>query len=125
MNTYPGQDMAHHDQGHQGYNSPPNPVPHQAHTDSPSANATSLDDLVSNAAKEADEKAAKAEKPREEKAGKKEKEKGKPTRLIYSDNQISPEEKMAKLSRYAFVPDTGKETVLGEAANAMVAGVVS
>lgn len=40
-----------------------------------------------------------------EKKPKKEKEKEKEIKLIYSDNEISPEEKMAKLSRYAFVPN--------------------
>jgi len=32
------------------------------------------------------------------------KEKEKEIKLVYSDNETSPEEKMAKLSRYAFVP---------------------
>ena len=36
----------------------------------------------------------------DEKAGKKEKSKA--TRLVYSDNETSPEEKMAVLPRYAF-----------------------
>lgn len=38
-----------------------------------------------------------------EKRPKKEKEKA--IKLVYSDNETSPEEKMAKLSRYAFVPN--------------------
>lgn len=75
-----------------------------------SANATSLDDLLSGAAKDADKAATTVEikpEPRgaeqqEEKKGKKEKDKS--MRLIYSDNEISPEEKMAQLPRYAFVP---------------------
>lgn len=76
-----------------------------------SANATSLDDLLSGAAKAADKAdtaaASKAE-PRtdeahEERKGKKEKEKS--TKLIYSDNDVSPEEKMAQMPRYALVPD--------------------
>jgi hypothetical protein len=129
MNSYPGQDKGQHDQGYQGH-APQNhfEVPYQTPTDAPSANATSLDDLISSAGKEADD-AQKAtskveEKPREEKTGKKEKEKNKATKLIYSDNDISPEEKMAKLDRYAFVPDKRDETVLGEAVHATVAGVV-
>jgi hypothetical protein len=36
------------------------------------------------------------------------KEKDKNMRMVYSDNEISPEEKMARLPRYAFVPD-GKD----------------
>ena len=76
-----------------------------------SANATSLDDLVSGAAKDADKAAGAAEtkselpkaaEPREEKKGKKEKEKN--MKLIYSDNEVSPEEKMAQMPRYAFAP---------------------
>ncbi|KAH8813044.1 hypothetical protein F5884DRAFT_321464 [Xylogone sp. PMI_703] len=38
--------------------------------------------------------------------------KDKPTRMIYSDNEVSPEEKMAKLPRYAFVPEEQNETAL-------------
>ena len=73
--------------------------------------ASSLDDLVSGAADDADKAAntaeAKPEQPKpkaapEEKKPKKEKDKG--MKLIYSDNEVSPEEKMARLPRYAFVP---------------------
>ena len=76
-----------------------------------SANATSLDDLVSGAAKDADKAAGaaetksglpKTEEPAEEKKGKKEKDKN--MKLIYSDNEVSPEEKMAQMPRYAFAP---------------------
>lgn len=75
-----------------------------------SANATSLDDLVSGAAKDADKAAGttetkpdvpKIEEPAEKK-GKKEKDKN--MTLIYSDNDVSPEEKMAQMPRYAFAP---------------------
>ena len=97
----------------------------------PSANATSLDELVSRAAQQANEAAKRAtpapkveEATREEKNGKKDKEKGKATKLIYSDNETSPEEKMARLSRYAFVPDERTETVMGDAVRPTVAGVV-
>ena len=45
----------------------------------------------------------------EDKTGKKDKEKDKDkpksTRLVYSDNQVSPEEKMAAMARYAFTPE--------------------
>ena len=37
----------------------------------------------------------------EEKAGKKDKDKSKASRLVYADNEVSPEEKMANLPRYA------------------------
>ena len=72
---------------------------------------SSLDDLVSGAAKDADKSAAmtttsseapKAQQPQEEKKGKKEKDKN--MKLIYSDNEVSPEEKMSKMPRYALAP---------------------
>lgn len=37
------------------------------------------------------------------------KDKDKPTKLLYSDNEISPEEKMAKMAKYAFNPADRKE----------------
>lgn len=90
--------------------------------------AASVDDLVSGAAKAADTQGSPAPKPEgaaEEKLSKKEKEKAKATKLVFSDNETSPEEKMAKLPRYAFVPDKKGETVLGDAATASVAGIVT
>ena len=45
-------------------------------------------------------------------------------RLVYSDSEVSPEEKMAKLPRYAFDPKEREETVLGDP-TAAVTGVVS
>ncbi|KAL8913521.1 MAG: hypothetical protein Q9171_001709 [Xanthocarpia ochracea] len=80
---------------------PPEPVPVPE-------NATSLDDLVSSAARDAakatnvgtNEISAGAP---EEKKGKKEKDKN--AKLVYSDNEVSPEEKMAHLPRYAFAPE--------------------
>lgn len=69
-----------------------------------SENATSLDDLVSGAARDADKAAtavsstkpaAKAEEASEDKKGKKDKDKN--MKLVYSDNEVSPEEKMAYL----------------------------
>ncbi|KAF9887829.1 hypothetical protein FE257_009635 [Aspergillus nanangensis] len=74
--------------------------------------SSSVDDLISGAAKAADQAAApQPTEASEEKATKKDKSKA---RLVYSDNEISPEEKMARLSRYAFVPDRCGETVLEE-----------
>ena len=97
-----------------------------------SANGESLDDLISEA-KEAEsskpteaadkpdvpkaesnvttepvlaKEEAKPEVKLEEKAeGKKDKDKSKATKLVYDDNEISPEEKMAKMARYAYIPD--------------------
>lgn len=67
---------------------------------------------------EATEKAEPAEK-------KPKKDKDKNTKMIYSDNEVSPEEKLAKMPRYAFVPDGKGETVLVDATEAPgVAGVV-
>ncbi|KAI9758601.1 MAG: hypothetical protein M4579_002977 [Chaenotheca gracillima] len=86
----------------------------------PSTNASSLDDLVSGAARDADKAEAKGRQEAGEKKSKKEKDK--PTRLIFSDNDVSPEEKMAKLPRYAFNPKDKEETVLGDATVPTVAG---
>lgn len=68
-----------------------------------SANASSLDDLISGAANDANKaEALSTDRKEEKKAAKKDKDKS--TKLVYSDNDISPEEKMAQLPRYAFVP---------------------
>lgn len=88
------------------------------------ANASSIDDLISSASKQADVTAATSttappvqsvaplptkDETTEDKGVKKEKEKPKSTRLVYSDNEISPEEKMALLPKYAFTP--GQKTI--------------
>lgn len=54
------------------------------------------------------------------------KDKDKNNRMVYSDNDVSPEEKLAKMSRYAFVPQEQKEkTILADATETPgVAGVV-
>ena len=91
-----------------------------------SANATSLDDLLSGAAKDADKAQAithsmldvKTDEPQEERKGKKEKDKN--TKLVYSDNDISPEEKMAQLPRYAFAPGGKEDSVVEDATTAAV-----
>ncbi|KAE8348075.1 hypothetical protein BDV28DRAFT_115312 [Aspergillus coremiiformis] len=82
--------------------------------------ASSVDDLISVAAKEADQAAVNAAPPAEEKPTKK--DKSKQARLVYFDNETSPEEKMAKLPRYAFVPNRLGETALEEQVPAAVAG---
>lgn len=95
------------------------------------AGASSLEDLISSASKQADEVAARAqtltpdptlpkpvqaakEEPADTKITKKEKDgkdkAAKPSRLVYSDNEISPEEKMAALDRYKFTPTQGAIT---------------
>jgi hypothetical protein len=86
--------------------------------------SSSVDDLILGAARAADNAAAQASSAAkvelvEEKKSKKEKDKSK-TRLVYSDNETSPEEKMASLPRYAYVPDHRGETVLAEAITAAV-----
>lgn len=58
----------------------------------------------------------------EEKGSKKDKSK---TRLVYSDETVSPEEKMAQLPRYAFSRDRfPHDTALGEVPGAVVVGAI-
>ncbi|KAL4810777.1 hypothetical protein BDV18DRAFT_2158 [Aspergillus unguis] len=85
--------------------------------------SSSVDDLISGAAKEADQAAAPPPaETTEEKPTKK--DKSKQSRLVYSDNETSPEEKMARLPRYAFVPDRRTETTLEELPASVVTGQV-
>lgn len=87
--------------------------------------ASSIDDLISGAAKEANQAVATpapAKEATEEKASKK--DKSKQAKLVYSDNETSPEEKMAQLSRYAFVPDRRGETALEELPSSTVVGAI-
>ena len=124
---------------HQGQLSgPPNPPENKlfvqntsglppAHAEIPSTLSNDVDGLVSGAAKDADKAEsiangkpeAKAVEPQDEKKGKKDKDKN--SKLIYSDNEISPEEKMAQLPRYAFVPG-GEE---GNMATGSVASITA
>ncbi|RAL09867.1 putative C2H2 finger domain protein [Aspergillus homomorphus CBS 101889] len=91
----------------------------------------SVDDLISGAARQAEVTAATppttttttAGKPAEGEEQKPKKDKAK-ARLVYSDNETSPEEKMARLSRYAYVPDQRGETVLEELPSAVVVGAI-
>ncbi|MCJ1395771.1 hypothetical protein MMC18_008657 [Xylographa bjoerkii] len=80
-----------------------------------------LDDASKNLSLSENPTELKAGAPQTEKKSKKEKEKE--TKMIYSDNETSPEEKMAKMSRYAFNPEGKEETVLGDASTAAVTGV--
>jgi hypothetical protein len=104
-------------QMHMGHPAPPAPAPGYTNgsaTQTPGQVSSSVDDLISSAAKEA----AAAEKP-----GKKDKAKN--TRMIYSDENTSPEEKMAKLARYAFSrPMFQQETALGEIPGSIVVGTI-
>lgn len=69
----------------------------------------------------ASETADKSEPKSEEKAEVTEKKtkKDKPMKMIYSDNDVSSEEKMAKMPRYAFVPDGKIDIFLVESITAI------
>ncbi|KAF2090157.1 hypothetical protein K490DRAFT_71809 [Saccharata proteae CBS 121410] len=58
-----------------------------------------------------------------EAAPEKKNKKDKVIRLVYSDNEVSPEEKMAEMPRYAFNPKDKQETVLADV-SPNVTGVV-
>ena len=122
-----------------------------------STNASSLDDLVSGAAREVDdideiirmaEAGIKPPKKGEsvlvpalapeteaiaapvaealtvpEPTDKKSK-KDKPMKMVYSDNEVSPEEKMALMPRYAFIPE-GKTEISSVASSEMPATAVA
>jgi len=85
-----------------------------------------VDDLISNAKepKPAGTEPAPSTDAAAEKKVKKGKEKDKNTRLVYSDNEVSPEEKMAKLPRYAYTPEHKQESVLGPPEAAVTGAVV-
>ncbi|CBF74870.1 hypothetical protein AN4021.2 [Aspergillus nidulans FGSC A4] len=121
VNAYQLQQM------HMGHPLPGTAVPGPANGEKPEATAisSSIDDLISGAAKQADQAAAATAKPAEsaeEKPSKK--DKSKQSRLVYSDNETSPEEKMARLPRYAFNPDHRTETTLQELPASVVVGQV-
>ena len=129
-------------QMHQGQLSgPPNPPEDRnvapgalgappAHAELQSTLSNDVDDLLFGAAKDADKaesiangkSEAKAEEQQDEKKPKKEKEKT--TKLVYSDNEVSPEEKMAQLPRYAFVP-SGEEGNMSGGATTSTASVTA
>ena len=108
--SFPRQDLLHNTfQQHPAPVGPPSSVPRE------SANATSLDDLISGASQQAEANSRvqaeptppsqSVEEPAEEKAAKKDKDKSKPLVMVYSDNDVSPEEKMARMPRYAYTPE--------------------
>jgi hypothetical protein len=133
---------------------PPNPQGHGEFT----TNASSVDDLVTGAAREADDideiirmaeagikppkkadvtpvpaavlepeatvtpapEALSKPEPIEKKS-----KKDKSMKMIYSDNEISPEEKMALMPRYAFIPEGKTETSKAEAPSVLVASTAT
>lgn len=79
--------------------------------------ATPVDNQISGAAKETIPKTEGISKPKKEKA--------KPAiRLVYNDDTLSPEEKMAQLPRYAYVPDKSTQTALGELPGNAIVGAI-
>ncbi|PYH95053.1 hypothetical protein BO71DRAFT_449708 [Aspergillus ellipticus CBS 707.79] len=113
VNAYQMQQM------HMGHAAPPGTVNGGEKTETTTPIATPVDDLISGAAKQAD--AAAGDKPKGEE---KKKDKSKQARLVYSDNETSPEEKMARLARYAYEPDRRGETALEELPAAAVVGTI-
>lgn len=102
--------------GPPGASSVPPSLPLQGPIGAPSANLGTATGALNGAepkvtgipevkASASQEPVATQEKKSEDKKGKKEKERSN-AKLVYSDNEVSPEEKMAKMSRYAFVPVT-------------------
>jgi hypothetical protein len=71
------------------------------HTGGPPGVSNGLPDAIDDLIASVSHEAPKTEVAPEKKGSKKEKDKN--MRMVYSDNDISPEEKMAQLSRYAFV----------------------
>ena len=110
--------------GGNGYSDTQTHTPRLESHRAPSTNATSLDDLVSGAANDADRKAERSveskseDHPKADQSKKSKKDKEKATKMVYSDQETSPEEKMARLPRYAFVPKGEEETVLVDATTA-------
>ena len=107
----------------------PHPPPVHLDSSHENPNASSLDELISGASKEAEANQPvqsdlvpapqPAEVAVEEKAPKKEKDKNKSSKLVYSDNEVSPEEKMARMLRYAFTPEKKVAMALGHGTTAV------
>jgi hypothetical protein len=95
---------------HMGHSAPPAPA--QGNGDAAGDVHSSVNDLISDAAKEATDKPAK-------------KDKTKATRMIYLHDTISPEEKMSQLPRYAVDrKQFPQETVLDNGPDATVVGTI-
>lgn len=110
---------------HHGVNVPGEGQPQQFPSHTPtSANAQSVDDLISNAAQNSVQApavqtpAAATPAPPSDKQAPAEKNESKKSkkaiRLVFNENKhnLSPEEKMAMLPKYRWIPDKGGETVL-------------
>ncbi|KAJ5964294.1 Zinc finger BED-type predicted [Penicillium vulpinum] len=79
--------------------------------------STPVDNQISGAANDMASKTDDINKPK--------KEKTKPAiRMIYNDDTFSPEEKMAQLPRYAYVPDKSTQTALGEIPGNAIVGAI-
>jgi hypothetical protein len=93
-----------------GHTAPPAPA--HGNGDAAGDAPSSVNDLISDAAKEATDKPAK-------------KDKTKATRMIYLHDTISPEEKMSQLPRYAVDrKQFPQETVLDNGPDATVVGTI-
>ncbi|MCJ1442076.1 MAG: hypothetical protein MMC23_002568 [Stictis urceolatum] len=115
-------------QMHQGQlPSPPN-VPYNAQT--PSISTPPQNGAATTPAPQAQlpAESAPTEKPEGKQSGqqkekKSKKDKDKPIKLVWSDDEVSPEEKMASLPRYAFDPKDREQTVMGTVEAAVTATV--
>lgn len=83
-----------------------------ADTQIPTATAAAVDDLIASVAGGEGGSKAQAESTpaaAPEKKARKEKDRDKAMQLVYGDNEVSPEEKMARLGKYAFDPKEHEE----------------
>ncbi|CAG8892327.1 unnamed protein product [Penicillium nalgiovense] len=77
--------------------------------------STPVDNQISGAANDVASNTEGTSKPK--------KEKTKPAiRLVYNEDTLSPEEKMAQLPRYAYIPDRSTQTAIGELPGNVVVG---
>ncbi|KAF2093627.1 hypothetical protein NA57DRAFT_26372, partial [Rhizodiscina lignyota] len=74
--------------------------PHYGQQPPPDGNATSVDDLISSVANQTQAGTSNGTHAATDAQTDKKSKKDKNTRLVYSDNEVSPEEKMATLSKY-------------------------
>ena len=94
-------------------------------SDTPSVAVSASETNVHPAPTPATAPVVEPEKVEKNEAVEKKSKKDKPMKMIYSDNDISPEEKMSKLPRYAYIPEVKTETSLVDAASVPgIAGTV-
>jgi outer membrane biosynthesis protein TonB len=97
----------------------------QAPPPAPESNVTSTAPTATATPTPVPEAAEKTEPTEKTEQGEKKSKKEKPIKMVYSDNDLSPEERMARMPRYAFVPEGKTETTLVDAATLPgVAGTV-